>query len=146
MGRGVFCLSLRNPVRTTFSYCHVSWTLVWDFSNKLCRRYSSRSTHAQLLEILHALCVPARAPRSRSSTETVSQGIIGKPDNAHRVYYETINVRYTLVQSTLHLGWQSHRMKKWPISECKIHDFNQICGIMVALWKQYFEFEKFTAL
>ena len=36
-----------------------------------------------------------------SSTETFSRRIIGKTDNAHRVYYETINVRYTLVQSSV---------------------------------------------
>ena len=37
--------------------------------------------------------------RRHSSSETFSRRIIGKTDNAHKVYYETISVRYTLVQS-----------------------------------------------
>ena len=42
-------------------------------------------------------------PRAQQKTlfHTFSREIIGKTDNAHRVYYETINVRYTLVQSNL---------------------------------------------
>ena len=43
-----------------------------------------------------------RAPHEGTLPQTLFHGgIIGKTDNAHRVYYETINVRYTLVQSIL---------------------------------------------
>ena len=46
-------------------------------------------------------CASSRARSTKKALfQTFSRKIIGKTDNAHRVYYETINVRYTLVQST----------------------------------------------
>ena len=42
-----------------------------------------------------------RAPHEGTLPQRLFHGeLSAKTDNAHRVYYETINVRYTLVQSS----------------------------------------------
>ena len=71
--------------------------------------------------------VHPRAPQKRHfSTETFSRGIIGKTD-AHRVYYETINVRYTLVQSRNLRACQNFKNSIFLITAPYSNFVSQLC-------------------